>query len=446
MRQGRPVLLTSGFALIASVSASMTIGCADLTRVTNPSIQQPSAFDNAAGAIERRNGALRDFAVAFGNLVKASGLITDELTDSQGAFAYADLRDVSDATASNAGFPYAGLASARLEALRAISTIRQYHATAQSRIGELFALVGYVETFFAEDMCSGVPLGSVVNGTPTLGPTLSRAELLNRAAADFDSAAANALDSSAAPDSTIVALAHLGKARVLANSGQWTAAAAIATTVPVNFVYQAQYALPGENQDNNLATAFASQSISVSDDEGSNGLDFVSGKDPRVSVDTVANFGANAQQTGYGYLPALATQNPALTLASGLEGELIVAEASLNSGNVSAWASTLNSIRQQFGGPSLSNQLITPDSTTIASATLRVTVHFRERAFWLFLTGHRQGDLRRMIRQYQRSANATFPVGTYAGGPGLQYGNGVTFIPYGETNNPQFRGCIDRDP
>jgi len=48
----------------------------------------------------------------------------------------------------------------------------------------------------------------------------------------------------------------------------------------------------------------------------------------------------------------------------------------------------------------------------------REDLMFRERAFWLFGTGHRLGDLRRMIRQYGRGAETVFPTGTWhKGGP-----------------------------
>ena len=83
----------------------------------------------------------------------------------------------------------------------------------------------------------------------------------------------------------------------------------------------------------------------------------------------------------------------------------------------------------------------------------RVDLMFCERAFWLYLSGHRLGDLRRLVRQYSRSADAVFP-----GGGGAQYvidgnpkggifGNDVNLsIPLDETNNPKFSACIDRNP
>ena len=84
--------------------------------------------------------------------------------------------------------------------------------------------------------------------------------------------------------------------------------------------------------------------------------------------------------------------------------------------------------------------------TDPGTAAARVSLLFNERAYWLFLTGHRQGDLRRLVRQYHRSADQVYPTGPY---PVLQlgtYGNDVTApIPQGaESPDPLFHGCLSR--
>lgn len=82
--------------------------------------------------------------------------------------------------------------------------------------------------------------------------------------------------------------------------------------------------------------------------------------------------------------------------------------------------------------------------TDPGTADERVNLLFRERAFWTFGTGHRHGDLGRLIRQYNRSANSVFPTGNwFNGGP---YGSDINFpIPFEETNNPNFTTCTDRN-
>jgi hypothetical protein len=76
----------------------------------------------------------------------------------------------------------------------------------------------------------------------------------------------------------------------------------------------------------------------------------------------------------------------------------------------------------------------------------RVALLFQERAYWLFLTGQRQGDLRRLIRNYGRSRETVYPIGRYPFFLGLdQYGTDVTVpVPSAERANPLFAGCLSR--
>ena len=78
----------------------------------------------------------------------------------------------------------------------------------------------------------------------------------------------------------------------------------------------------------------------------------------------------------------------------------------------------------------------------------RQNLLFRERAYDLYLTSHRLGDLRRLIKQYTRNAETVFPTGAYnplGAAAGNNYGPDVNLpIPFEETNNPQYKACIDR--
>jgi len=75
----------------------------------------------------------------------------------------------------------------------------------------------------------------------------------------------------------------------------------------------------------------------------------------------------------------------------------------------------------------------------------RLRLVFDERGYWLFLTGHRQGDLRRMVRVYGFPQEQVYPSGYYVFGG--QYGP-YTNIPIPGTErriNPEYTGCINRD-
>jgi len=62
----------------------------------------------------------------------------------------------------------------------------------------------------------------------------------------------------------------------------------------------------------------------------------------------------------------------------------------------------------------------------------------------MFGTGHRLGDLRRLIRQYGRGSETVFPSGAF--GKGGSFGGDVNLpISQDETNNPNFSQCLDRD-
>ncbi|MDX1577459.1 MAG: hypothetical protein R3266_03200, partial [Gemmatimonadota bacterium] len=76
----------------------------------------------------------------------------------------------------------------------------------------------------------------------------------------------------------------------------------------------------------------------------------------------------------------------------------------------------------------------------------RVDLHFEERAYWLWLTGHRLGDLRRLVRQYGRAEDDVFPTGAYFKVQAGDYGDDVNLpVPFDEENNPNFQACLDRD-
>jgi hypothetical protein len=78
-----------------------------------------------------------------------------------------------------------------------------------------------------------------------------------------------------------------------------------------------------------------------------------------------------------------------------------------------------------------------------ATPQTRQNLLFSERAYDLFLTSHRLGDLRRLIRLYSRGAETVFPTGNYI--QGSVYSTDVNLpVPFEETNNPSFTGCLDR--
>jgi hypothetical protein len=424
MNPMRPVwrIIGGGLAL-ASVA-----GC-DVTRVAAPGIVTPQTYENPNGAVALRNGAIGSFYPPVSEQALFSGLLVDEFFATPNNALPEDQRTVTPTNSSR--YPYELLSASRLNALNAISALKQYAPTPAWRIAELYGIVAGVEIFFGEDMCSGVPLASVQNGTPVVGASLTTSQLLAQALVDLDSAAVYATS-----NDSIASFVSVLRGRALLDGAQPAQAAAAVTQVPIGFLYQAQFDT-GYVLGADWITLYSNQAqvIGVSDREGVNGLPFVSANDPRVPTTTVSGVAVDAQFN----LPSAP-----VTIASGVEAQLIVAEADLATGQVTAWAGVLNHLRQTAIAPAMSPLPV--DSTTAAPAAMQLAVMFRERAFWLFASGHRHGDLRRLVRQYGLPVNSVFPTGVYEGGP-LEYGSSTVFPPYNESPyNSTYQGCVDTNP
>lgn len=132
-----------------------------------------------------------------------------------------------------------------------------------------------------------------------------------------------------------------------------------------------------------------------------------------------------------------------VVVADGIEARLIEAEAQLQADDLPGMTATLNGIRQAFPDLGLA------DLAEPATQAEGVDLLFAERAFWMFATGHRLGDMRRLVRPlplgYGRPVDSVFPTGIYI--KGGAYGGDVNLpIPIEERNNPNSAGCLDRNP
>jgi starch-binding outer membrane protein, SusD/RagB family len=128
-----------------------------------------------------------------------------------------------------------------------------------------------------------------------------------------------------------------------------------------------------------------------------------------------------------------------VTIADGVEARLIEAESALNAGNAAGALTILNALRSDAGLLALRGypaNSFTPLTLQVGAAA-QVDQLFKERAYWLYLTSHRLGDLRRLIRQYGRTVNSVFPNGPYF--KGGVYGTDVNSpVPQQEQNNPKY--------
>jgi len=331
---------------------------------------------------------------------------------------------------------------------------------------EVQSLAGFMYVMFAEGYCNGVPTSRVLtDGTFEYGPPQSGTQLLTTAIAKFDSAITVA--AAAGPEgSTALNLAHIGKGRALLDLGNFAEAAAEVASVPSSFVYEIQHSETTGRQNNAFfAFNYLEARFTIGENEGGNGLPFVSLDDPRAPVFAAGDLFGPSYEFGFdGSTPLFFTtkyfdyKSPT-PLAIGAEARLIEAEAALRAGQVAVFLAKLNEARAAAPtypvAPDVASPLREqPDPLTAADvpATLagQVDLLFRERALTLFLTGHRVGDLRRLIYQYGRDSESVWPTGPYqADNPdkqGTNYASDVNLpIPQEESNNPQFVGqCINR--
>jgi hypothetical protein len=192
-----------------------------------------------------------------------------------------------------------------------------------------------------------------------------------------------------------------------------------------------QYATVQQNGVFNIINT--SRWMSVANREGGNGLDFREAGDPRVPTVLVGK-GFDGITDVYNFTRYASVASP-IVLASGTEARLIAAESALRAGDAPGALQLLNSLRSTISG-------LAPLAMQATDAA-RVDQLFRERAFWLFATGHRHGDLRRLVRQYGRPADTVFPVGPYKNGQ--SYGTDVTFAPdASQLGNSSYTGCASR--
>ena len=476
-------------------------GCKDLTgtQALPAGTADPSYYNTAAGAIGMRNAAVSAFEVALSGTIADEGLLTDEFElwgrdpRGNGQFSVINISTFAvdqrnliegqpDGNQDVNGGPdqdYAALQGARALLAQAIGQLATYDtaradtATEHVLRGELYALEGYTEIMLADLFCSGIPLSTLdFQKDYTYAPSSTTQQVYMDAIAKFNTAIALASDSG-----RILNMARVGKGRAWLDIGQYDSAATAVATVPTNSLYQLAI-----TWDNNRF-----QEMTESDREGQNGLPFRSSGDPRTATDTVIDntftTSNSLQGTDTMFFPArygatlggtsvftFNSVNPVLmsapyTLASGVEARLIEAEVALHThpgDDTGAWLTILNQLRQTAAipgttGPAPSALPLLTDPGSTPNDSARMALLFAERAAWLFATGERQGDLRRLVRQNQwLNQQQVYPTGLYTvpsstriydgfGQVNPFYGTYVNApIPAAELTNPLFHGCKDR--
>ena len=425
---------------VAALAAA--IGACDLD-VATPDIVPPGRLDDTTALPTLRAGALGDFAVAYaGNdaagdegIILLGGLRADEFLNRD---TFEERRDVDLGTIK---FDNASVA----DAFRSLQRARRSAEFANARFArfgpndagyaETLALAGFTYVLLGETFCPGVPISDVdANGQFQFGQPQTLQQLMQTALARFDSALAVA---TRARNTEQQHVARVGRGRALLNLGRFAEAAAAVRDVPTPFVYNVEYS-ENTGRQNNAVFTFNNvrRRWGVANAEGRNGYDYVAAADPRVPTQTTTRNGLDGESVRIVNQLKYPARTSSIPLATGVEARLIEAEAALQGGNVGEFARLHNVVRATAALPAL-------DAASLTRRQLE-DVHFRERAFWLFATAHRLGDMRRLLRApYGRSYGEVYPVGAYFK-LARQYGTDQPslILPSEEENNPNFARCI----
>ncbi len=455
---------------VAALATSLACNTEELLKVTDPDVARPEALQGAAALPTLRAGAIGNFGVAYNGgaadveQVHLSGLLSDEFinTETFPTRIEIDQRAISISNTSLAntgqGGTFFDLTRARASADQAVAAYRQFGKTRADSTGfpEILALSGFTYVLFAENYCGAVPVSTQEpDGSFTFGAPEATNTLLDSAISKFNQALAMPSTGAGAPlTATFRNLASVGKGRALLDSGNYAAAAAAVTAVPTTFQYNYLHSETSARQNN--GTWSLTQSVGrfgEADAEAGIGLPFASDGDlkrtggpldPRVP-DSLAARGSSRNPKGFDGATNQMVQakyplrSSPITIADGVEARLIEAEASLNAGDPVGALTILNALRSNAsllalrGYPANSLAPLTLQPT----ATGQLDQLFHERAYWMYLTSHRLGDLRRLIRQYGRPVNTVFPNGLYF--KGGTYGTDVNVpVPQQEQNNPNY--------
>jgi len=423
---------------IALVGTSLLFAGCDIDKlleVVDTDTVNPGTLDDPALMDVIWAGAISEFTFAYaGNggdaYLSVSSLLTDELYSS-GSFTTrtaVDRRSQQTIANSNTGDgAYVNFHQARFALKDAAVKVAEWESTSHPYYTQMKALEAYTYVTLAEGYCGPIPFSEVAeDGSYEYGTPLSIDNIFSEAVSIFDGSGAGNL-------------AAVGKGRALANVGDYSAAAAAVAGVPTSYVYWIYHTENG--QSNSIYSLQGNGRYSVPDMEGGNltGLPWRTANDPRVAWyrDPSQPFGFIEDIPLYKSRRHYAFTAP-LPLATGVEARLIEAEAALGTGG---WLTILNDLRADVGSLMVGMFPGYPvEVTPLAPLTdpgtdaARRDLLFRERAFWLYGTGHRLGDLRRLVRNYGLNQADIYPSGDYFKG-GLHGSDVVLPLDFDESNN-----------
>lgn len=461
----------------------------ELVAVTDPERLRPDDLTGLAAVPALVNGAIRQFGGGYSGFggdafLSSSAVITDEwyYGDTFTTRQAADQRALQPAVLGNiSDGAYTSLHQARLNSRRAYAVVEQFTTAATATAdaatqAQLRAIEGYTYVTLSEGWCGAVPFSRIPDTGPLdpslveEGTPLSTNQMNDTAVVRFNEGLAR---------NSANRLAAVGKGRALLNLGRYAEAATAVAAVPTTFVFFIEHS-PNTGAENNPVFSLQSNGrYGVSNLEGADsptgtsrpdaptsgtaappttapgaeGLAFRGAQDPRIPYQLRPGAGgcftASVRCWMNNNYPDFEADVP---VASGVEARLIEAEAAYQAGDFVTMMTRLNGLRANASGnltllyprakqtfPVIGIPALAPlvDPGTAAG---RRDMIFSERAFWLYNTGHRQGDLRRLVRNYGLASTSVWPTGLhFRGGTTVFYGTDVAYpVPFDEENNTKF--------
>jgi hypothetical protein len=403
--------------------AAAAVGCSDIVSLEQEAPSRVVANDLyvPANAQLLVTSAISDYECALAQYIIATGLVGDELIDSQLSqvgwdydrrtiTAALPIYATSGCTSIQVPGYYTPISIARATADKILAALEGWTdeevAGRQGLIATAAAHAGYSLILLGESACS-----AALDAGPELTPT----QILTEAEARFTKAITAA---TAANNTAILNMARVGRARARLDLKKYAEAKADAALVPDAFVQNATYSAASSRRENLVNTQLF-RGLYSSVDPSFRNLTVGGVADSRVVVVDAGVVGHDRvtrvwRTTKY---PTIASPIP---IASGDEAILIAAEADVETNNIASAVAGINKLRTKAALPAY---------TGGTQAEVRAQV-IDERRRELFLEGQRFGDIIRFSIPQTPAAGTPFPV------KGGVYGNQICFpLPDIERNN-----------
>ncbi len=445
----------SRYTVIALAAVSVSACDLDtLVRATDPDIIGVDAINNPTAANAVRVGTLGRFNAATTggeSMFLYGGLFGDEFQTGD-TFTQRVETDQRALTPENGNITgaFRGLHLPRIGAIQAREALAEFSPNAPNwNYSEMFFVEAYMLNLLAEYFCNGQAISAINDGVEEYRAPIPNTEIFSLALAKVDSGLARLGSASTANDTRVRNALSVLKGRILLNQGNFTAVEAAVSGVPTSYGWLQEHALTA-NTPGVWSLVNNQRRYMLSENEGPLNMNWLSANDPRVPACTVGSPGCVAAglttrrpfDSGNSAVPDMIyqliwpTDASSVALMSGLQARLYQAEALNRADRFGEALAILNALRASPPGYGRTIAAM-PPLTDPGTANGRRDLIFREKGFWLFGTGHRYPDMRRMMRQYGMTQNEVFPNGTWQINRSPGFGTDVVFrTPTAESFNP----------